>query len=79
SDRNSPLTCGQRCNRVLECGRHFCERVCHPGACDSCQILVNASCFCKKKTELILCGDMAVKGEVKEIDGLFSCNSLCEN
>lgn len=79
SDQNSPLTCGQPCNRVLECGRHFCERVCHPGACDSCQFLVNASCFCKKKTELILCGDMAVKGEVKEIDGLFSCNSLCEN
>lgn len=78
SDQNSPLTCGQRCNRVLECGRHLCERVCHMGACDPCQILVNASCFCKKKTEVVLCGEMAVKGDVKEIDGLFSCNLVCE-
>lgn len=77
SDRKSHLTCGQPCNKILECGRHRCERICHTNACDPCQVLVNASCFCKKKAEVVLCGEMAVKGEVEEINGLFSCNSTC--
>ncbi|XP_058079587.1 NF-X1-type zinc finger protein NFXL1 [Magnolia sinica] len=73
----SILTCGQRCDKFLECMRHRCERMCHTGACDPCQVLINASCFCKKKTEIILCGEMSVKGEVNEVNGLFSCNSVC--
>ncbi|XP_073109925.1 NF-X1-type zinc finger protein NFXL1-like [Elaeis guineensis] len=77
SDRRSPLTCGQQCNRLLSCGRHRCDRVCHTGACSPCRVLVSASCFCKKKTEMVICGSMAVKGDVKEIDGVFSCNSIC--
>ena len=77
SDRKSVLTCGQHCNKFLGCGRHRCERVCHVGPCDQCQVLVNASCFCKKTVEVVLCADMTVKGEVKAEDGVFSCNSLC--
>ncbi|KAF2309134.1 hypothetical protein GH714_000767 [Hevea brasiliensis] len=77
SDRMSVLTCGQRCDKLLECGRHRCEKICHVGTCDPCQVLVNASCFCKLKAEVVLCGDMAVKGEVKAEDGVFSCNSTC--
>ena len=79
SDRKSVLTCGQRCDKLLECMRHRCERICHVGPCDPCQVLVNASCFCKKKVEVVLCGDMAVKGEVKTEDGVFSCSSICGN
>ncbi|CAI9786867.1 unnamed protein product [Fraxinus pennsylvanica] len=78
SDRKSVLTCGQRCDKLLDCGRHHCERVCHVGPCDPCQVLVNAACFCKKKTEVVLCGDMVVKGEFKVEDGVFSCSSICE-
>jgi len=77
ADRMSVVTCGHPCDKLLECWRHRCERICHVGPCDSCQVLVNASCFCKKKTEVVLCGDMAVKGEVKAEDGVFSCNSTC--
>ncbi|KAL8478458.1 hypothetical protein ACS0TY_030379 [Phlomoides rotata] len=79
SDRKSVLTCGQRCDKLLDCGRHRCGSVCHVGACDPCQVLVNASCFCKKKMEVLLCGDMTVKGEINGQDGLFSCNLSCEN
>ncbi|KAK6127782.1 hypothetical protein DH2020_038491 [Rehmannia glutinosa] len=79
SDRKSVLTCGQQCDKLLDCGRHRCESVCHVGPCDPCQVLVNASCFCKKKIEVVLCGDMIVKGEVKGEDGVFSCNLTCEN
>lgn len=77
SDRKSVLTCGQRCDKLLDCWRHRCERLCHVDHCDPCQVLINASCFCRKKVEVLLCGDMAVKGEVKEEDGVFSCISTC--
>ncbi|KAE8719749.1 NF-X1-type zinc finger protein NFXL1 [Hibiscus syriacus] len=76
-DRKSFLTCGQQCDKLLECGRHHCEQVCHIGACDPCKVLINAPCFCKKKVEVVICGDMVVKGEVKAEDGIFSCNSTC--
>ncbi|KAG6627681.1 hypothetical protein CIPAW_15G146400 [Carya illinoinensis] len=77
SDRKSVLTCGQRCDKLLECRRHRCDRICHVGPCDPCEVLINASCFCKKKVEAVLCGDMAVKGELQTEDGVFSCNSTC--
>ncbi|KAF4373507.1 hypothetical protein F8388_025201 [Cannabis sativa] len=78
SDRKSGLTCGQRCEKLLSCGRHRCEQMCHVGPCDQCEVEVNAACFCKKKVEAVLCADMTVKGAVKAEDGVFSCNSLCE-
>ncbi|KAI5660308.1 hypothetical protein M9H77_29101 [Catharanthus roseus] len=78
SDRKSVLTCGQICDKPLECGRHRCKRICHVGPCDPCQVLFNASCFCQKKTEVVLCGDMALKGEIRVENGVFSCNSTCE-
>ncbi|OVA01126.1 zinc finger protein [Macleaya cordata] len=77
SDRKSVLTCGQRCNKVLECGRHHCKKICHTGPCEPCAVPMNAACFCKKKMEVVLCGEMAVKGELIEKDGVFSCNSIC--
>ncbi|VVA93198.1 unnamed protein product [Arabis nemorensis] len=78
SERKSNLTCGQSCDKLLNCGRHRCERACHVGLCDPCQVPVNASCFCKKTVENVICGDMNVKGEVKAEDGVFSCNLNCE-
>ncbi|KAK8489948.1 hypothetical protein V6N13_099874 [Hibiscus sabdariffa] len=78
SDRKSVLTCGQCCDKLLECGRHRCERICHLGPCDPCQVVIDAPCFCKKSFENVICGDMAVKGKVKAEDGIFSCGSTCE-
>ncbi|XP_043695632.1 NF-X1-type zinc finger protein NFXL1-like [Telopea speciosissima] len=77
SDRKSMHTCGQPCNKLLECGRHRCEQSCHKGTCDPCRVLIKALCFCKKKVEVLLCGEMTVKGDVRQIDGVFSCNSTC--
>lgn len=77
SDRTSVVTCGQPCGKLLQCCRHRCDKICHVGPCDPCQVLVTASCFCKKREEVVLCGDMAIKGEVKAENGVFSCNSTC--
>ncbi|KAK3035774.1 hypothetical protein RJ639_033503 [Escallonia herrerae] len=78
SDRKTVLTCGQQCDKLLECWRHRCEKICHTGPCDTCQVPINASCFCTKKIEVVRCGDMTVKGEVKVEDGLFTCTSPCD-
>ncbi|XP_010475879.1 PREDICTED: NF-X1-type zinc finger protein NFXL1 isoform X2 [Camelina sativa] len=77
SERRSVLVCGQPCDKLLNCGRHQCERTCHVGPCDPCQVLVNATCFCKKKMETVICGDMNVKGELKAEDGVYSCSFNC--
>ncbi|CAN6877972.1 unnamed protein product, partial [Brassica oleracea] len=77
SERRSLLVCGQRCEKLLNCGRHQCEKTCHVGPCDPCQVLINATCFCKKKVETVICGDMNVKGELKVEDGVYSCNLNC--
>ncbi|XP_074584982.1 NF-X1-type zinc finger protein NFXL1-like [Curcuma longa] len=78
SDQKSPFSCGQRCNHLLSCSRHQCELICHTGPCSHCLVLVTTVCFCKKKTEIVLCGDMVIKGNVEGIqDGVFSCNSVC--
>ncbi|KAF8395897.1 hypothetical protein HHK36_019852 [Tetracentron sinense] len=77
SDRNSVPTCGQLCDKLLKCGRHRCERVCHPGPCDSCGVPINASCFCNKKMEVVLCGELPVEGELKVNYGAFSCSLAC--
>ncbi|KAJ3694862.1 hypothetical protein LUZ60_000239 [Juncus effusus] len=77
ADLMSPVSCGHPCGRPLDCGRHRCEKICHTGSCEPCKVLVTASCFCTKKTEMVLCGEMAVKGDLKDIKGVFSCNSVC--
>ncbi|PIA32638.1 hypothetical protein AQUCO_04400077v1 [Aquilegia coerulea] len=76
-DNKSMLTCGDQCNKVLECGRHRCQKICHTGPCEPCRIPIDAVCFCKKESQLVFCGEMTVKGEMKVSDGVFSCTSLC--
>lgn len=77
SERKSVQTCGQVCEKILECGRHQCDQICHTGPCESCQVPMDASCFCKKKSEVVVCGEMSLKGHIKLDHGLFSCNSTC--
>ncbi|KAG5134235.1 hypothetical protein JHK82_025423 [Glycine max] len=77
SDRQSVLTCGQCCDKLLECGRHRCEHICHVGPCNPCKVPISATCFCSKKTEVFSCGDMSVKGEIEAKGGVFACGSYC--
>uniref|UniRef100_A0A0R0J2M4 RING-type domain-containing protein n=1 Tax=Glycine max TaxID=3847 RepID=A0A0R0J2M4_SOYBN len=76
SDRQSVLTCGQCCGKLLECGRHRCERICHVGSCDPCKVPSSATCFCSKNMEVVLCGDMTVKGEIEAKGSCVECELL---
>lgn len=77
SDKNASLTCGQRCGNLLSCGRHRCEKLCHVGSCSPCKVPVVAGCFCGRKNEVVLCGDMMFEGEIGTGNGVFSCNDKC--
>ncbi|CAM0948762.1 unnamed protein product [Alopecurus aequalis] len=77
ADRSTPVTCGQLCQRLLPCRRHRCDKVCHTGPCGDCQVNLSAPCFCGKRTEAMVCGEIAVKGSLSEKDGVFSCSEAC--
>lgn len=69
-------SCGEICNKKLNCGIHLCQEVCHKGECQPCKIIVNQSCYCGKLKEDRLCGS----GKLDETftgHRTFSCNELC--
>nr|CAD7597142.1 unnamed protein product [Timema genevievae] len=39
-------SCGTACGRMLQCGRHPCEEVCHPGDCPACPKTSKQLCQC---------------------------------
>ncbi|EME27889.1 transcriptional repressor NF-X1 [Galdieria sulphuraria] len=65
-------SCGLTCGRLMECG-HYCEQVCHKGACEPCQVPVETSCYCKSENSIFPCYllNMDCKG------GGFSCGRKC--
>ncbi|XP_057840828.2 NF-X1-type zinc finger protein NFXL1-like [Cryptomeria japonica] len=77
SDQKPAESCGQVCEQLLTCGRHLCDKICHEGPCGSCTILTNASCFCGKKENMMLCGDLEFHGELEWKSGVYACENLC--
>ncbi|XP_064870368.1 NF-X1-type zinc finger protein NFXL1-like [Oncorhynchus nerka] len=60
-------TCGDTCDKVMECGLHTCSMRCHRGACETCRQEVEKHCRCGKYTRLMPCH--------KE----YLCESKCPN
>uniref|UniRef100_A0A8K9UTS7 Nuclear transcription factor, X-box binding-like 1 n=1 Tax=Oncorhynchus mykiss TaxID=8022 RepID=A0A8K9UTS7_ONCMY len=60
-------TCGDTCDKVMECGLHTCSMRCHRGACETCRQEVEKQCRCGKHTRLMPCH--------KE----YLCESKCPN
>ncbi|TFK89666.1 hypothetical protein K466DRAFT_486400 [Polyporus arcularius HHB13444] len=82
---SAELSCGESCGRMLSCGNHTCQDVCHPGKCSPCPIREKARCYCGKEEKELGCGE----GEPKEcvvyqneaMDqwvGRFACEQTCE-
>ena len=34
----SSVKCTQTCEKVLNCGRHQCQQLCHQGQCEPCDV-----------------------------------------
>ncbi|CAF1291687.1 unnamed protein product [Rotaria sordida] len=48
-------TCGDTCDRKLDCGLHRCLHRCHTGYCESCRQVILKRCRCGLKEKLIPC------------------------
>ncbi|CAM4552635.1 NF-X1-type zinc finger protein NFXL1 isoform X1 [Caretta caretta] len=48
-------TCGDSCDKVLECGIHRCSQRCHRGPCEICRQEVEKQCRCGKHTKRMPC------------------------
>ncbi|KAH9928987.1 hypothetical protein B0H21DRAFT_837372 [Amylocystis lapponica] len=79
------LSCGQRCGKLLGCGNHACEAVCHEGPCAPCAVREGARCYCGREDRGIGCGEgeermcVIVKdGKETRWVGRFACESTCD-
>jgi transcriptional repressor NF-X1 len=83
-------SCGQACNELMPCGKHYCPRPCHEGLCGSCEVPIDSKCFCGSVTADVPCfevveekpshkleqlGDETV---VSEWIGRFDCHQICD-
>jgi transcriptional repressor NF-X1 len=80
----SGKSCGETCGQLLGCGKHYCEKECHDGACPKCNILEVQKCYCGQTERETKCGDgMATRccvesnGEFNVWTGFFSCKNSC--
>jgi len=70
------VSCGAVCGKLLNCGVHRCEKICHSGPCDSCQVIVHQNCYCGKQHDAErFCG---TGKEDPVTGGMFSCNAVCD-
>lgn len=48
-------TCGDTCQKFLDCGEHRCSERCHPGKCGQCMEIVKKPCRCGNMTKEVAC------------------------
>ncbi|KAF9487195.1 hypothetical protein BDN71DRAFT_1458737 [Pleurotus eryngii] len=61
--------CEQKCAKSLNCGKHQCPRICHPGPCLPCDIKVTKRCWCGRKTKEEICGE--------NMSERYACTNTC--
>lgn len=66
------FVCEKVCGKVLNCGAHTCEDVCHQGPCYDCIQMLNQVCFCGKSVREVVC--TAESAGVTQ----YVCENLCE-
>lgn len=62
--------CTKPCNQLKPCGNHYCEALCHPGACSTCYELSNDDLVCA-------CGKTVVEAPVRCGTKLPPCFHPC--
>ncbi|XP_064636261.1 NF-X1-type zinc finger protein NFXL1-like [Lineus longissimus] len=73
--------CEEVCTKVLSCGNHTCEEVCHAGKCGPCPRSVDRKCPCGKSSSQLPCTeDVPTCGDTCEKPlecGLHLCAQRC--
>eukprot|EP01091_Cochliopodium_minus_P011609 TRINITY_DN3335_c0_g1_i2.p1 TRINITY_DN3335_c0_g1~~TRINITY_DN3335_c0_g1_i2.p1 ORF type:complete len:394 (-),score=100.20 TRINITY_DN3335_c0_g1_i2:76-1257(-) len=76
SEMDDGRSCGEKCAKLLNCGVHYCERLCHMGDCGNCTEIELQVCYCGETEQEKTCGT----GELDESSGeerYFSCAAIC--
>lgn len=71
-------SCENICDQLLGCGKHRCEKKCHPGLCDPCLIEdEHQLCYCGQSERITRCGDglpsLSIDGRI----GHYECEKFC--
>ncbi|KAE8389764.1 hypothetical protein BDV23DRAFT_156856 [Aspergillus alliaceus] len=90
TDYENGWSCGEICGDILPCGEHTCSRPCHEGFCGSCEVKIEARCYCGKVHTEMMCsskdeekdsqmlhGQCGEDSHVDEWTGCFSCGEQC--
>ncbi|RKF60584.1 FKBP12-associated protein 1-like protein [Erysiphe neolycopersici] len=74
-------SCEKVCSKLLPCGEHRCQRICHEGNCGSCELLIESRCYCAKVIRNMPCSKL---GNVRKSSvngkswlGSFNCGTKC--
>ena len=62
--------CENICESLLNCGKHRCQRQCHAGNCDPCEVQIQQKCGCQNPQEKWVNCQAGV-------DSFFSCENPC--
>jgi hypothetical protein len=80
------LSCGGICGKMLGCGTHSCQEVCHPGGCEPCRVTEVGKCYCGRVERELRCGEgeavecslnRDAEGSLQTWIGMFSCDNKC--
>jgi len=67
SNANQKSSCGQTCGKLLSCGKHYCDAICHEKLqCNPCAVKVTTKCYCGKQEKEVICGHEN-----------FACEGIC--
>ncbi|XP_043669081.1 protein shuttle craft isoform X1 [Vespula pensylvanica] len=64
------LLCDSVCGKILNCGKHTCEKKCHHGECEPCDKIIQQECYCGKSKRDVICQS--------NISSTYSCEDTCE-
>lgn len=63
------IKCTETCAKLLSCGLHQCQELCHADECKPCKEVVEISCHCEKQHKTVACD---ITNEA------YSCTLECE-
>lgn len=65
------FSCGEVCDRLLNCEIHSCQAQCHANACEPCARIVEQKCYCGKQRREVVCS------RESNASSEFSCGDEC--
>ncbi|XP_041478842.1 transcriptional repressor NF-X1-like [Lytechinus variegatus] len=68
------IRCQKKCGKLLNCGRHTCEEICHKGQCSPCEEKIVQECYCGGASREVDCQQEVSSTNTK---GSYSCLTVC--